>query len=195
MISCPMQDIEFRILSADLKVNGICTRLSLIDCNIDNDKAELLADSLKSCIHISTLELAINHIGNVGANALAVNITSCTKLRTLNLSCNEIGDEGAMAIANAVQDFKNCKNFLWNNKITKSCVGIPLDLHTLAIYDLNIKLKETSAVAVTQMLQHSGVDTLSDLFSINLSHNNVENDGAVSLCRGLITAITFIQSI
>ncbi len=144
MISCPMQDIEFRILLADLKVNGICTRLSLIDCNIDNGKAELLADSLKSCIHIRTLELAINHIGNVGANALAVSITSWTKLRTLNLSCNEIGDEGAMAIANAVKDFNECKVFLWNNKITKSCVGIPLDLHTLTIYDLNREDKSES---------------------------------------------------
>ncbi len=34
------------ILLADLKVNGICTRLSLIDCNIDNGKAELLAENL-----------------------------------------------------------------------------------------------------------------------------------------------------
>ncbi len=179
MISCPMQYIEFRILSADLKVNGICTRLSLIDCNIDNDKAELLSDSLKLCIHLSTLELAINHIGNVGANALAVNITSCTKLRTLNLSCNEIGDEGAMAIANAVKDFQDFKLFLWNNKITQSCVGIPLDLHTLAIYDLNSK--DTSAVAITQMLQHSDVSILSNLFAIDISHNKIGNDDANAL--------------
>ncbi len=92
-------------------------------------------------------------------HALAVDITSCTKLRTL--SCNEIGDEGAMAIANAVKDFKDCKVFLWNNKITKSCVGIPFNLlHTLTIYDMDIR---DVSVSITQMLQHSDADALSDL--------------------------------
>ncbi len=30
MVSCPMQDIEFRILSADLKVNGIMVKLNYL---------------------------------------------------------------------------------------------------------------------------------------------------------------------
>ncbi len=33
-----------------MRDNGICTRLSLMDCNIDDDGAKLLAEGLKSCI-------------------------------------------------------------------------------------------------------------------------------------------------
>ncbi len=55
MICCSMRLIEVKVLSHDLRDNGICTRLSHTDCNIRDDGGKLLAEGLKSCIQIEML--------------------------------------------------------------------------------------------------------------------------------------------
>ena len=116
MSFCELRLLEIQILSDDLKKSSVCTRVSLIGCNITDEGAKTLSYALRSS-NIEILELNINLIGNEGAQALAHNIKSCLSLHTLDLSCNNIGDDGAMVIANALpmQNLATFKLFLWNN--------------------------------------------------------------------------------
>ena len=190
---------EMKVLSAGLKMYGVSTtRLSLIDCNINDDGAKLLAVGLKSCIHLNVLELPINLISDVGANALSVGIESCTELHSLNLSCNRIGDDGAMAIANAVRD---CKVYLWGNDITNfSNDGLmSSDIHTLcisyrdvgdagAIVIANSIFKCNSNVSINLHTNNIGNDGITDcisLHTLDISHNIIRDKGAIALSADL----------
>ncbi len=108
---------------------------------IDDDGAKLLAEGLKSCIHIEMLELPINIIGDVGASALAVSMKFCTNLHTVNLIHNRIGEDGARAISNTIN---NCKLYLWGNNLCDDDIG------TLSLCDRGIG--DAGAVAIANIL-------------------------------------------
>ena len=56
---------------------------------------EALADGLKHCNSLQTLNLERNNIGDDGAKALADGLKHCNSLQTLNLEWNKIGADGA----------------------------------------------------------------------------------------------------
>ena len=58
-----------------------------------------LAENLKNCSNLETLNLHSNNIGSDGATTLAEGLKSCTNLQTLNLSFNNLGSDGATTLA------------------------------------------------------------------------------------------------
>ena len=202
MSNIQLQSILVKILSIDL-VSSVCTNLSLVNCNIDDEGAEALSDGIK-CSSIRALELSINLIGNDGALALASSIKSCLSLCKLNLSCNHIGDEGSMALVNAI---KNCKEFellLWNNNITKHCIDALLQIKnnviidTLDIESLGIGYNGVAALVSCPpepvSSQIGRVDSNLSLHSLNLSSNNIGVCGTKILIISLRT-FTNLQSL
>ena len=58
-----------------------------------------LAEGLKCCTNLQTLNLSYNSIGSDGAVALAEGLKCCTNLQTLNLGDNSIGSDSSVALA------------------------------------------------------------------------------------------------
>ena len=114
MSFCKLKPIVFEVLSSDLQVNGERTTiLSLTGCGIDDSAASCLAQGIKCCTALETLNLNSNFIGDDGAISLADCINSHF-FSLLNLSCNKIGSRGALAIAGVLKP-KGCRLHLWNN--------------------------------------------------------------------------------
>ena len=117
MSFCKLKPIVFEVLSSDLKVNGKHTTvLSLTGCGIDDSAASCLAQGIKHCTALETLNLNSNFIGDDGAISVADSIDSHF-FSLLNLSCNKIGIRGALAIAGALK-LKGCRLHLWNNSFS-----------------------------------------------------------------------------
>ena len=117
MSFCKLKPIVFEVLSSDLQVNGKHTTvLSLTGCGIDDSAASCLAQGIKHCTALETLNLNSNFIGDDGAISVADSIDSHF-FSLLNLSCNKIGIRGALAIAGALK-LKGCRLHLWNNSFS-----------------------------------------------------------------------------
>lgn len=98
MSFCEMSITEVKVLSEDLKINHLCTRLALINCGLDDVAASLLSRGLNHCSDLERLELSFNSISDSGVIEISSNIQSCGKLCKLDLSFNKIGNEGAIII-------------------------------------------------------------------------------------------------
>ena len=57
------------------------------------DGAKALADGLKQCYNLQTLDLHSNHIGPEGAKALAHCLKHCHNLQILLLDFNQVGSD------------------------------------------------------------------------------------------------------
>ena len=81
-----------------------CTVLSLFNCNLNDERAVLLAEGLQHNSSVETLKLVANDIHDEGAVAIANSIDGCSELCYLDLSLNSIGNEGAEALVNSVRN-------------------------------------------------------------------------------------------
>ena len=122
----------------------------LVNCGIDDNRAEILASS----IHASVLEklvLDFNRISDLGAKlpaelvsssgvlkvfsvqcnttkdsgaaALASSLAGIKSLRRLDLQGNDIGDEGVVAVAKATKDTPGLNLFLYDVEVTQDGIG------------------------------------------------------------------------
>ena len=58
-----------------------------------------LANGLKHCSNLETLNLEHNQIADVGAKSLVEGLKFCSKLESLHVQHNKIGDTGAIGLA------------------------------------------------------------------------------------------------
>ena len=137
-----------------------CPKLQTLDFkkdSIGDDGARALADGLKHCPNLQTLHLW--HIGcDDGARGFADGLKHCPNLQTLDLGINSIGDDGAKAIADCL---KHCPNLQ------------RLDLKLNDIGDDGTK-------ALADSLKHCP-----NLQTLNLRTNIIGDDGAKALADGL----------
>ena len=121
-----------------------CTDIVLVNCGIDDNRAEILASS----IHASVLEklvLDFNRISDSGAKALAKNLASCCSLQVFSVQCNSIRDSGAGGLASCIGGIKSLRRLdLQGNEIrdegvvaiakaTKYCFGLDLYLYNVEV--------------------------------------------------------------
>ena len=95
--NCDFSIAELLGLSLDLQLDSVCTKLSLINCNINNEKASFLARALRTNNTLISLQLTANKIGDEGAIAIAECLHVCS-IKSIDLSLNQISDEGASAL-------------------------------------------------------------------------------------------------
>ncbi len=138
-----------------------CTNLQTLNIGsntISSEGAVALVDSLKSCTNLQTLDICGNSMNSEGAVALADSLKSCTNLQTLNVSYNSIGSEGAVALADGL---KSCTN-----------------LQTL---DISVNsIGSEGAVALADCLK-----SCTNLQTLNNGSNNIGSEGAVALADSL----------
>ena len=206
VLSChPLCAMEVKALSHDLKAH-FYSHLCLINCDIGDEAIFYLAQGLRCCSGLETLELCCNRVGDTGAIYLANNVKSCLKLGKLDLSCNRIGNEGALAVANSVSS--NVKVYLCQNYITKldeiSGMG-SIDFNTIDLSSKGLLDSDVSSLTATLLvgklrefylqgnsISCNGMTPLSsvlkrcsNLLVLNLSCNNIGGKGALILAGAL----------
>ena len=113
--NCEFSHSDLLALLVDFHFGSICEELSLISCNITDEKACSLACLLKGK-NLKTLKLTANYIGDKGAEAIA-DLLLNSKIEKLGLNLNQISDKGASLLCSA-KNSKNISLSLFGNKIS-----------------------------------------------------------------------------
>ena len=114
--NCDFSITELLCLSLDLQLDSVCTKLSLINCNINNEKVSFLARALRTNNTLISLQLTANKIGDKGAIAIAECLHVCS-IQSIDLSLNQISDKGASALLSKTLK-KSITLFLFGNNIS-----------------------------------------------------------------------------
>ena len=173
--SIKIADDEIEFHSGDLEH---CTSLK---CSIG---AKALAEGLKHCTNLQTLNFVRKSTGAYGAKALTEGLKHCTNLQTLNLGYS-IRADGAKALAEGLKHYTNLQTLdLHWNKIVDDGVKALVEglkhctnLHTL---DLGFKIGADGAKALAEGLKHC-----TNLHTLNLHSNKIGDDGVKALAEGL----------
>ncbi len=153
-----------------------------------------LADCLKSCTNLQTLDIMNNNIGSKGAVKLADGLKSYTNLRTLNINRNSIGSEGAVALADGLESCTKLQTLnISNNSIdSEGAVKLATGLNSTNLQTLDISrnsIGSEGAVALADCLK-----SCTNLQTLNISSNRVDSEGAVKLADGL-KSCTILQTL
>ena len=85
-----------------------CTDIVLVNCGIDDNRAEILASGIHSSV-LEKLVLDFNRISDSGAKALAEQLASSCGLKVFSVQCNSIRDSGAAALASSIAGIKSLR--------------------------------------------------------------------------------------
>jgi Ran GTPase-activating protein (RanGAP) involved in mRNA processing and transport len=143
--------------------------------------AKALAQGLRGS-QVQYLDLSYNQIGDVGATALAQGLAG-SQVQTLELNNNQIGDAGAAVLAQCLANSQVQTLGLSNTSIgdagaeaiAQQLITAPFDPNQLWIHSLNPDEKRVLALAVPN----------TKLVSLDLSYNNISDDGAAAMCQVL----------
>ena len=192
-----LQALEFKITESVLKSVPICleacTNLQIL--NLDGSKiyckgakilAEVLAEGLKRCYKLQTLNLNSNSVTSEGITAVIKGLKHCSKLLALILEDNCINSEGTQALAEGlvsltnIQEFNLSNNLIGNDGVKALIKGLNScsNLHTLLLDRNGIGSDGTKALA--ESLKH-----WKNLHTLNLNGNKIRGDGAKALAEGL----------
>ena len=152
-----------------------CTEAILVNCGIDNERAEILANRLNTSV-LKNLVLDFNKISDSGAVALASCIARCSVVREISIQCNSIGDSGAIALADVLVNCSSLRrlDLQGNNlgdegavaiaKATESLPGLDLYLHNVNITDEGIErvLEYRASTKIRAMVFNSSWESISE---------------------------------
>lgn len=99
-------------LSSALRANTTLKSLRLLNCNVDDKGATLLANALQGHPTLKELHLSINKIGDAGAAELGELIKVNHSLKVLKLMGNEMSDTGAFALVKPLYESTNTLQLL-----------------------------------------------------------------------------------
>ena len=152
-----------------------CTEVVLVNCGIDDEGAEILANRLNTSV-LEKLVLDFNRISDSGAVALAGCIARCSEVQEVSIQCNSIGDSGAIALADALVHCSSLRRLdLQGNglgdegavAIAKAAEGLPnldLYLHNVNITEEGVErvLEHRASTKIRAMVFGSSWDAISD---------------------------------
>ena len=190
--------------SLPLERFSYCTDVVLVNCGIDNEGTEILANRLNTsvleklvldfnrisdsggvavagciarCGVVQEVSIQCNSIGDSGAIALADALVHCSSLRGLDLQGNGLGDEGAVAIAKATEGLPNLDLYLHNVNITEEGVERVLE------HRARTKIRAMVFGSSWDAINKAGIDALRSalkcgtLPALKISNNNIYNIG------------------
>ena len=152
-----------------------CSEVVLVNCGIDDEGAEILANRLNTSV-LENLVLDFNRISDSGAVALAGCIARCSVVQEVSIQCNSIGDSGAIALADALVHCSSLRRLdLQGNglgdegavAIAKAAEGLPnldLYLHNVNITEEGVErvLEHRASTKIRAMVFGSSWDAISD---------------------------------
>ena len=152
-----------------------CTEVVLVNCGIDDEGTEILANILNTLV-LEKLVLDFNRISDSGAVALAGCIARCSVVQEVSIQCNSIGDSGTIALADALVHCSSLRRLdLQGNglgdegavAIAKATEGLPnldLYLHNVNITEEGVErvLEHRASIKIRAMVFGSSWDAISD---------------------------------
>ena len=152
-----------------------CTEVILVNCGINDEGAEMLANRLNTSV-LENIDLDFNRISDSGTVALASCIARCSVVREISIHCNSIGDSGAIALADALVNCSSLRrlDLQGNNlgdegavaiaKATESLPSLDLYLHNVNITEEGIErvLKHRASTKIRAMELSSSWDAISE---------------------------------
>ena len=152
-----------------------CSEVVLVNCGIDDEGAEILANRLNTSV-LENLVLDFNRISDSGAVVLAWCIAICSVVQEVSIQCNSIGDSGAIALADALVHCSSLRrlNLQGNGlgdegavEIVKAAEGLPnldLYLHNVNITEEGVErvLEHRASTKIRAMVFGSSWDAISD---------------------------------
>ena len=134
-----------------------CTEAILVNCGIDDEGAEILANRLKTSV-LENLVLDFNKISDSGAVALASCIARCSVVREISIQCNSIGDSGAIALADALVHCSSLRrlDLQGNNLGDEGTVAIAKATQGLPSLDLYLHNVNITKEGIERVLEHRG---------------------------------------
>ena len=160
-------------------------RINFTRIKLTSDQIKILSDSLDQCT--TSLYLAYCHIGDNGAKALAEGLKHCTNLQTLNISYNYIGADGAKALAEGLKHYNTnlqtldlSVNFIHADGTKALAEGLKhcTNLQTFDLFRNSIGTD--GAMALAEGLKHC-----TNLKTLDLRYNSIGADGAKALADSL----------
>ena len=191
-------DNYFEGLESVISMMKKCLNLlsvTLVDCNIDDSGAKLLATFFHNSSHrIQTINLSYNRITSEGLKELLMSISSYSQLEAFDLNENRIGREGASLISEYLCTCENIQDLQLNdNHISDEGVKDLLiviqnnsSLHTL-------KLRGNVISDTGAKLLGASLKSCINLREIDLSLNMIGNDG-ISCIASSLENCTDLQS-
>ena len=151
------------------------TEVVLVNCGIDDEGAEILANRLNTSV-LEKLVLDFNRLSDSGAVALAWCIARCSVAQEVSIQCNSIGDLGTIALADALVHCCSLRRLdLQGNglgdegavAIAKAAEGLPnldLYLHNVFITEEGVErvLEHRASTKIRAMVFGSSWDVISD---------------------------------
>lgn len=147
-----------QILAETLKGHRSLSSLTLSNCHLDAKGLPFIADALKNHSILARLSLSSNQLKIEGAQLIAEILKENKYLTSLDLSSNDIGIEGAEALITSLKE---------NPHLTHL---------NLAFNHLEAK----GATLITQLLKEN-----SYLLSLDISHNNIGVEGTKAIAEEL----------
>ena len=151
-----------------------CTDVILVNCGIDDEGAEVLANILNPAV-LENFVIDFNRISDSGAVALAGCIGRCSVVQKVSVQCNSIGDSGAIALADALVHCSSLRKLdLQGNglgdegavaiaKATESLPNLDLYLHNVNITEgVERVLEHRASTKIRAMVFGSSWDAISD---------------------------------
>ena len=152
-----------------------CSEVVLVNCGIDDEGAEILANSVNNSV-LENLVLDFNRISDSGAVALAGCIARCSVVQEVSIQCNSISDSGAIALADALVHCSSLRRLdLQGNGLgdegavaiaeaTERLPNLVLYLHNVNITEEGVErvLEHRASTKIRAMVFDSSWDIISD---------------------------------
>ena len=179
-------NIEF-LFSHENSRFSCCTYISLINCGIDNDGANILAKELNMFV-LEKIILDFNRISDPGIAALSAYIAKCTVIREISVQCNNISDTGAVELASVLGDVISLRKLdLQGSAITnEGAVAIAKATETqpkLALYLCSVNITEEG---VHKVLKYKGNARVRALDFESSSWEAIVDAGNNSMAKALM---------
>eukprot|EP01060_Flectonema_neradi_P011841 TRINITY_DN18808_c0_g1_i1.p1 TRINITY_DN18808_c0_g1~~TRINITY_DN18808_c0_g1_i1.p1 ORF type:complete len:753 (+),score=113.39 TRINITY_DN18808_c0_g1_i1:82-2259(+) len=163
---------------------GEIRSINLEGNRIGKPGAAALAASLTQSTKIKSLNLHGNRLRESGALSLAEGIRGTNSLTYLNLGSNDINPEGGLAIVDALSMNNSISAInLQKNRLGPSLIGLAdLCNQNTILREVNISnccINATVAEQFAKQLTSAGI------LSLNLSDNQLENEGVAAICKAL----------
>ena len=132
-----------------------CSEVVLVNCGIDDEGAEILANRLNTSV-LENLVLDFNRISDSGGVALAWCIARCSVVQEVSIQCNSISDSGAIALADALVHCSSLRRLdLQGNGLgDEGAVAIAKAAESLPILDLYLHNVNITEEGVERVLEH-----------------------------------------
>ena len=194
------------VLLADITAN----RLEVVSVPgrcLDEQAAAALSYAVSKSSIVHTLDVSANYVGDEGARVLSRALGACPSLMALDASDNDVGPSGGIELARGVRDAHRLQHlYLSFNALG---VGGALAMaaavaHSTTLLTLDLSFNGLGDDAVTAFVRRliSGADELEaarkpppPLRMLQLSGNNVEEEGALACCRLLRKLRTTLKTL